>query len=80
MPSTKTKQKDQELDFEQSIKELEKIVKQLESGKVGLAESLKMFESGIEHYQNCQKTLDATEKKITVLTEKLEKEYQANDE
>ena len=55
-------------------------MKQLESGKVGLAESLKMFESGIEHYQNCQKTLDATEKKITVLTEKLEKEYQANDE
>lgn len=60
-----------ELDFESSLKELEKIVKDLESGDIGLDESLKKFEHGIELYKKCRVKLDSAEKKIKILTESL---------
>ena len=41
-------------DFEKALKELEKIVRELESGDVSLDESLKKFEKGIELYKGCR--------------------------
>jgi exodeoxyribonuclease VII small subunit len=64
------------LDFEASLKELEKIVRELESGDVNLDESLKKFEQGIELYKNCRSTLENAEKKIKILSDSLkELEY-----
>ncbi len=53
--------------FEASMKELEEIVTKLESGDVGLEESLKLFEKGIQLSKSCQKILSDAEKKVSVL-------------
>ncbi len=58
-------------DFETSLKELEKIVRELESGEVSLDESLIKFETGIELYKKCQQTLEVAEKKIKILSDGL---------
>ena len=53
--------------FEQSMKELEKIVEELESGELPLEKALKKFEDGIRLSNFCARTLDETEAKITML-------------
>ena len=55
--------------FEESIKELEKIVKALEVGEPSLDESLKNFEKGISLIKVCQKELESAENKIKELTD-----------
>jgi len=61
----------QEADFENALKDLETIVRELESGDVGLDESLKKFEKGIELYKRCRLTLEGAEKRIKILSESL---------
>jgi exodeoxyribonuclease VII small subunit len=58
-------------DFETSLKELEKIVRELESGDVNLDQSLKKFEQGIDLYRKCRSTLETAEKKIKILSDSL---------
>ena len=58
-------------DFESSLKKLEKIVRELESGEVGLNESLNRFEEGINLYKSCRDTLENAERKIKILTDSL---------
>jgi exodeoxyribonuclease VII small subunit len=58
-------------DFESSLKKLEKIVRELESGEVGLNESLNRFEEGINLYKTCRDTLENAERKIKILTDSL---------
>lgn len=53
--------------FEESIKELEKIVASLEKGDIGLEESLDLFERGIKLSKACNEMLDKAEKKVSVL-------------
>jgi exodeoxyribonuclease VII small subunit len=53
--------------FEDAMKELEEIVKRLESGDLSLEESLKIFEEGIALSRYCFKKLDEAEKKISIL-------------
>jgi exodeoxyribonuclease VII small subunit len=57
--------------FEKSLKELEQIVRELESGEVNLDQSLKKFEQGIELYKKCRVTLEAAENKIKILSDSL---------
>ena len=59
------------LDFETSLIELERIVRELESGDVNLDQSLKRFEQGIELYKKCRSTLENAEKKIKILSDSL---------
>lgn len=54
--------------FEQSIGELEQIVKQLEKGELPLEDSLKQFEKGINLARQCQDVLKQAEQKIEILT------------
>jgi exodeoxyribonuclease VII small subunit len=53
--------------FEQSIKQLEKIVQDLESGDMPLEKAIKTFEDGIQLSKFCSEKLDETEKRITIL-------------
>ncbi len=53
--------------FEQSLKQLEDIVGELESGDLPLEKALKKFEEGIQLSSYCSEMLDATEKKISQL-------------
>ena len=54
--------------FEQSITELEEIVRQLEKGELTLDDSLKQFEKGIGLARRCQNVLSQAEQKIVELT------------
>ena len=53
--------------FEQAMKQLEKIVQDLESGDMPLEKAIKTFEEGIQLSKFCSKKLDETEKRITIL-------------
>ena len=55
--------------FEQSMKQLEQIVQELESGDLPLEKAIKKFEEGIQLTKFCARKLDETEKKITLLSE-----------
>jgi len=58
-----------ELSFEERLARLEQIVAKLESGDVGLDESLKLYAEGAGLIKDCRKTLAEAEKKIAKLTE-----------
>jgi exodeoxyribonuclease VII small subunit len=60
----------QGVDFEAALEELEGLVERMEEGELGLEESLKTYERGIELSRACQKSLDAAEQRIRILTEK----------
>ncbi len=60
--------------FEESLKELESIVTQLESGELSLEKSLEQFEVGTKLYKSCKDQLLVAEKKIALLTESLKEE------
>lgn len=54
--------------FDQALKELEEIVKRMESGDLPLEEAVKQYEAGIKQSKYCLDLLDKTEKKISLLT------------
>ena len=62
--------KDNLKDFEKSLQHLEKIVSNMESGELGLEESLQQFEKGIKLARNCQDTLANAELRVEQLIEK----------
>ena len=62
--------KDNLKNFEKSLQHLEKIVAQMESGELGLEESLEQFEKGIRLAKNCQDTLANAELRVEQLIEK----------
>jgi exodeoxyribonuclease VII small subunit len=53
--------------FEQSLKQLEKIVEDLESGELPLEKALQKFEEGINLSRSCSSQLDEIDRKITIL-------------
>lgn len=62
-------EKDNDLNFEETMQQLETIVKELEEGKLNLDDSIKKFEQGINLSNNASKYLEEAEKRITVLIE-----------
>lgn len=54
--------------FEESLGELEKIVAELESGKLGLSDALERYEEGVKHLKGCQQLLEHAERKIELLS------------
>lgn len=59
--------KQNDFNFEDSIKTLESIVKKLESGDLSLEESIKNFEEGVALSKDCQGALADAEQKVSVL-------------
>ena len=59
-----------EMKFEEALKKLERIVQELESGKLSLDDSLKKYEEGVKLSRFCHKTLQAAQKKVQILTKK----------
>lgn len=56
-----------ELNFEETMQELEKIVQELEKGDLNLDDSINKFEEGMKISKSVSDYLEKTEKKITVL-------------
>ena len=53
--------------FEQSLKQLEQIVYEMESGELPLEQAIHKFEEGIELSKFCAQKLEEAERKITLL-------------
>lgn len=60
----------EKLNFEDSMKKLEDITKELEKGELDLNSSMEKFEEGIKLSKECNKILENAEKKITILLQK----------
>ena len=69
--------------FEESMKKLESIVNELENGNLNLDESVEKFEEGMKIAKQCNTILEDSEKKITILLEKVgelkEENFEANE-
>lgn len=59
--------KPKSFDFEGALRELEALVKRLESGELSLEESLQHFERGMALTRACQKALAHAEQKVKLL-------------
>jgi exodeoxyribonuclease VII small subunit len=68
VPKQKSKSGPQIQGFEESLAELEKIVSQLESGKLGLSEALAQYEAGIGYLKACHGQLQQAERRIELLS------------
>ncbi|MDP2038542.1 MAG: exodeoxyribonuclease VII small subunit [Ignavibacteria bacterium] len=64
--------KKKENNFESSLARLEEISGQLESGDVGLEDSIRLYEEGIVLAKICYSTLKDAELKVTELKKQLE--------
>ena len=53
--------------FEDAMKELEDIVRRLESGELALEESIKIFEEGVALSRYCFNKLEEAEKRVSIL-------------
>lgn len=60
------------LNFETSLKELEKIVAELERGEQPLEDQLKAFEKGVGLSRDCMKRLEEVEKRVELLIQNAE--------
>ncbi len=56
-----------EMNFEETMQELEKIVQELEKGDMNLDDSINKFEEGMKLSKSASDYLEKAEKKITVL-------------
>ncbi|MDD5011908.1 MAG: exodeoxyribonuclease VII small subunit [Phycisphaerae bacterium] len=54
--------------FEKGLKQLEELVKKMESGEIPLEEALKMYEEGIRLSRELERILTDAEKKIEILS------------
>ena len=59
----------EKITFEDSMKNLETIVTELEKGDLSLDASVEKFEEGIKISKECNKILEEAEKKISILLE-----------
>lgn len=62
------KKTDQPLTFEQAVEQLEQIIEKIESGEVGLEDSLSAYEQGMKLIGHCRSVLTKAETKIEELT------------
>lgn len=64
------KMKDEPVEFEKSLTQLEASVRKLESGTLTLDESLKVFEEGVALSRQCEAALATVQGKIEKLIQK----------
>ena len=57
----------EDINFEDAMKQLESIANELEKGNLTLDESVKKFEEGMNLSEKCNDFLNSAEKKITML-------------
>lgn len=69
-----------DLNFEETMQELENIVQELEKGNLNLDDSIKKFEEGMNISKKCNEILEEAEKKITILIKKDNKIEEENFE
>ncbi len=63
-----------EMTFNQGLTELEQIIRDLESGRLALEESLQRYERGVGLLRSLQEKISQAEQKVTVLLGEIEPE------
>ncbi len=63
-----SKSKDKPLKYEEALAQLEDLIERIESGQVGLEDSLQAYEQGMKLITHCRSILSAAEQKITELS------------
>ena len=66
--SSKPKPREAALNFEGAMDRLEKIVEQMESGKLPLEDLIVRYEEGMKLVKTCQERLANAEQKIEIIT------------
>lgn len=61
------------MNLEENLEKLKDITEKLESGKIGLDDSVKLFEEGAELVKQCLKDLKTIKGKITVIKKDIDK-------
>jgi exodeoxyribonuclease VII small subunit len=56
--------------FEEDLERLQKIVDELASGRLTLAESIKKYEEGVKLTKECSSRLNEAQRKVQLLTKK----------
>ena len=64
-----TKTPVEEMSFEDAMRELEKVVSDLERGDVPLEQSIALYERGAQLKQRCQTKLKEAEEKVALITQ-----------
>lgn len=65
-------------DFEKAMERLEQIIDDLESGQLGLDDSIKVFEEGVALAKKCHKKLTEAETKVKQLIKNEDGEFELN--
>ena len=60
------------MNYEEAVKELEKILSQLESGELNLDDSIKLFEKSVEFSKVCFDKIKTTEGKVEIIKKQLD--------
>jgi len=68
------------LSFEAALAELEKVVADMEAGKLSLEESLAAYKRGAELLQQCRGRLDEAQQQVRVLEEGMLKDFSVPSE
>jgi exodeoxyribonuclease VII small subunit len=65
-----------EINFEEALKKLEKIVQELEKGELSLDVALKKYQQGIQLSSLCAQRLENAKKKIDILVKNKKGEFE----
>ena len=60
------------MSYEEAVKELEKILTELESGNLNLDESIALFEKSVELSKLCFEKIKTTEGKVEIIKKQLD--------
>ena len=71
---------DREKALETALAQIEQIIERIESGEVGLEESLAEYERGVTLINHCRGKLDAARQKVEDLTRKLQQPDEGADD
>ncbi|MDX1682264.1 MAG: exodeoxyribonuclease VII small subunit [Phycisphaeraceae bacterium] len=67
----------EEMPYEVAIERLESILEQVESGEIGLEQTLEVYERGVKLIKRCESILSEAETRIATLTETTDGELSA---
>lgn len=58
--------------FEEALEQVESIIDRIESGEIGLEESLERYREGVTLIKRCRSILDAAEQRVEELAKELD--------
>ncbi len=73
-PPSKKPKDAKALTYEQALAEVESIIDRIESGEIGLEQSIEAYERGSELIKRCRSMLQSAEQRVEELSEALERD------